>query len=288
MLCMRVAEGAVRTAANGAHVHVALHDPARPRGERVARIEPPAPDLRPIVERARAATSRAWLATLASRLGLPEPAGVDALHRLGAHRARYDADTILRSAPRDAGMVDVLRWQCHSWLRRGDVAGFPLVRSGRVVGIRLRVTATGEKRSLLGGREGAFVPDSIEPGEPLWLPEGPTDAAALLAIGLPAVGRPSARGGADAVLELVRSLRPRAVVVVADNDPANKQHAGQRGAADLAVRLALLVPHVRVILPPSCARDSRAAVVADARREDFEAAAAQAEPVEITVRKATS
>lgn len=278
-LCMRVSEGSVRTAANGAYVHVLRHDPNRPPRVPTVTIAPRPADLRPIVDRACAATPTSWIRDLATRLGLPLPAGVEALHRLGVHRAHYDADAILRLAPRDARGADKLRWQCRSWLRCDDVAGFPLVRRGRVVGIRLRVTATSEKRSLSGGREGAFLPDGIAAGAPVWISEGPTDAAALLAVGLTAVGRASATGGADAVVELVRSLRPPAVVVVADNDPGDKQHVGQRGAAELALRLALLVQDVRVCLPPDGTKDSRAAVIAGARRSDFERAAAMARPV---------
>ncbi|MBK9129955.1 MAG: hypothetical protein IPM13_19585 [Phycisphaerales bacterium] len=254
-------------------------DPNRRCGARIATIKPPPPDLRSIVECACAATPPSWLAALAERLGLLAPSGIEALRQLAAHRARYDAEAILRRAPRDVEAAARLGWQCRSWLRRADVAGFPMQHGSRVVGVRLRVTATAEKRSLSGCREGVFVPAGLEPGAPLWVVEGPTDAAAVLSIGLVAIGRPSATGGGDPVVDLVRELRPMSVVVVADHDAHG---VGQRGATDLAVRLALRVADVRVVLPPGGVKDSRAAVIAGARREDFEGAAAAAEPWRLT------
>lgn len=241
--CARVREGAVSTAKNGAFVHRLSDDPGRPRGPRVVTIEAPAPDLRTVVAAAVAATPASWIEHLANRLGMPAPGGVEALRRVGAHR------------------------------ERPTVAGFPMTRHGRVVGIRYR-SSSGSKWARKGGKEGAFVPTGIEAGAPLWLVEGPTDCAALLSVGLPTVGRPSASGN-DAVVELVRTLRPSAAVVIADHD--TNHDVGQRTAAELALRLVLLVPDVRTILPPGGAKDARAAIIAGARRSDFEAVAATAE-----------
>lgn len=251
LLCTKTEAGSIRPSRDGSGwLHVLQDDPARPRGPRTVKLEAPAPDLRPIVERAIAATPESWLERLANRLGLPAPGGVEALRMLGAHR------------------------------ERPDVAGFPMTRRGRVVGIRYRSTS-GSKWARKGGKEGAFVPTGLDPGSPVWIVEGPSDAAALLAIGLQAIGRPSATGH-DVVVEAVRTLKPPACVVVADHDV--EHDVGQRTADELATRCALLVPSVMIVLPPGDAKDSRDAVRAGARRVDFLAQVAKVQPVRLAVR----
>ncbi len=244
-------------------------------------VPPPPPDLRQLVERAVAATPASWLETLACSLQLPMPSGVDALRRLGAHRARYCTDGILRLSPRSEDDAARLRRQL-AWLARADVAGFPMHVGNPVAGIRLRETASGRKSALAGGREGVFCPADLANSPTLFVVEGPTDATAALALGFPALGRPSATGGADAVVDLVRRLRLRAVVLVADRDTDSNQHVGERGADELATRLALLVPDVRVILPPLGAKDLRDAVMRGACVEDFESPARATPPFRIT------
>lgn len=277
VLCTRVEVGSKRPSRDGSGwLHVLQDNPTTTRGTRTVTLDPPPPDLRPIVEDAAVTTPAAWLASLAESLGLRSSSGAAALRRLGAHRPRYAVDALLLLSPRDEQQALDLRRQC-AWLARADaIAAFPMQRRGRIVGVRLRDARTGRKLALRGGREGAFVPDGVVPGEPTWIVEGPTDCAAVLSIGLPSIGRPSATGH-DAVVELVRAVRPAAVVVVADRDGDHNARVGQRTADDLAVRLALLVPDVRTILPPGGAKDARAAVIAGAGRPDFEAAAAAAE-----------
>ena len=63
----------------------------------------------------------------------------------------------------------------------------------------------------------------------VFVTEGPSDAAALLSVGLDVVGVPSAGGCADLLARLVRRLEPEDVVIVADGDGP-----GQRGAMTLA------------------------------------------------------
>src|SRR5262249_55410352 len=67
--------------------------------------------------------------------------------------------------------------------------------AGEVIGI-LRRFRDGKKRAMKGGQRGIYVPASWREdfGETL-VPEGPSDVAALLTVGLRAVGRPSCTGG---------------------------------------------------------------------------------------------
>jgi len=119
-----------------------------------------------------------------------------------------------------------------------------------------------------GGREGLFLPEG-EPAECLFLPEGPTDTAALLSLGFFAVGRPSCQGGVSHAVGYVRRHRPRQVVVVADADTP-----GQDGARRLAAVLRALARDVRLLMPPPPHKDVRDWVRDGATKQDIEAAVA--------------
>ena len=155
--------------------------------------------------------------------------------------------------------------------------------AGEICGVRLRL-ANGRKLSIRGGHEGLFTP-SLEPApkgpesigdmlrrcfpelQALLIPEGPTDTAALLDLGFPAVGRPSCRGGAALVIELCKRFQPRRVVVVSDADTP-----GRAGAEALARRLRAYVPDVRIIEPPAGVKDIRAWKAVGASQADIQAA----------------
>jgi hypothetical protein len=124
---------------------------------------------------------------------------------------------------------------------------------GRVLGIRLRLE-NGRKFAVTGGREGLFIPTGL-PDSPttLFVAEGATDCAALLDLGLSAVGRSSCTGGTRLLVELVARRRPGRVVIVADAD-----EPGQRGADALACVLCAYVRDVRIITPPAGVKDARA------------------------------
>ena len=123
--------------------------------------------------------------------------------------------------------------------------------SGLVKGIRLRLP-DGRKLSVRGGHEGLFIPADLPSGESLLICEGPTDTAALLDLGFPAVGRPSCLGGVRLLVDLVHRHKPPEVVIVADGDSP-----GRRGAEALAAVLVAHVPRVRVIEPPAGIKDAR-------------------------------
>lgn len=82
--------------------------------------------------------------------------------------------------------------------------------------------AGGNKLSLKGGTPGVYFHDAdfIMGDSPLFVVEGGTDTAALLSIGVLAIGRPSCVGGGRIVAELLRKIlgTKTPVVVVAEND----------------------------------------------------------------------
>jgi len=156
-----------------------------------------------------------------------------------------------------------------SWSARHRAWAFPMSNAaGDLLGIRLRLPG-GKKLAVRGGKEGLFLPEGLTGGSPhpnplpmgegtelptadcpvpttLLIAEGPTDTAALLDLGFSAVGRPSCTGGVTLLVELVRTLKPSGVVIVADADAP-----GQRGAETLAAVLVAYAASVRIVAPPS-------------------------------------
>ena len=128
----------------------------------------------------------------------------------------------------------------------GDTWTFPMVNERQVpVGIRTRLS-NGDKRSVFGSRNGLFIPHDFAPnGGPLVICEGATDTAAMLSLGLCAVGRADCGTG-------LRYLKPlcagRAVLIIGDNDVP-----GRFGAHQLADSL----DNARVVFPPDHIKDAR-------------------------------
>jgi len=204
---------------------------------------------------------------LVALVGHDRPRDRDDLGRLAA-RWRLPEDS-----PRLAELADSLGLTPGSlsrlsvgWSPDRRCWSFPMVNvHGNVVGIRLR-WSDGRKRSVRGGREGLFIPiDPEVAGGRLLIGEGPTDAAALLDLGYCAIGRPSCTAGLKLVVELVQRQRPAEVIIVADNDVP-----GQRGARNLESVLAVYAPSVRIITPPSGAKDARAWLKRGATAADVE------------------
>jgi hypothetical protein len=129
---------------------------------------------------------------------------------------------------------------------------------GEIVGIRTR-SDRGAKRAIAGSRSGLFVPDRWLDDGPIYVCEGPTDCAALLTLGLNAVGRASCNEGGR---ELLAMRNGRSYVIVADNDKVG---------IDGARRLAALLGGAPMIRPPDGFKDVRAWVNAKATRADVEA-----------------
>lgn len=146
-----------------------------------------------------------------------------------------------------------------AWAEEHGAWAFPMVDCNRrLTGIRLR-NERGEKWAVRGGKNGLFVPRSrVPPGGRAYICEGPTDTAALLSIGLFAIGRPSCNEGAAILGELLPRLSIREAVIVADHDRDKSAPDGRTfnpgvdGAVGLSARLP--VPNC-IWLPPT--KDAR-------------------------------
>jgi len=104
-----------------------------------------------------------------------------------------------------------------------------------------------------GSRRGLLIPTRWwEMPGPVYLPEGPTGVAALLANTCCAIGRPTAHQH-PYLATLLRSVPERQIIVYGDNDVAGRKGA-ERCVDDL--RKALHRP-VDVIFPPPEFKDVR-------------------------------
>lgn len=235
------------------------------------------------VESGRPARNGGWLHGLGERRGPPGRRVALALPARPAGTRWLDAEAYHRGllAKRDAGELDALAellgvapgaldGLAAAWDESAGAWAFPMRDgAGRVVGIRLRAE-DGRKWAVRGSREGLFYRPDLA-GSELFICEGPTDTAAGLSLGLPAVGRPSCAGAVEQTVALCRRLRVRQVTVIADNDPPHRRpdgavwYPGREGTGRLVRALGL---PWRLVLPP--AKDLRAWVKAGAPRALFE------------------
>jgi len=144
------------------------------------------------------------------------------------------------------------------WSQEHKAWGFPMRDGeGHICGIRLR-RPDGSKYAVTGSRQGIFFPCMQFPFNRVFLVEGPTDVAALIDIGIYAIGRPSCSGGVDAVLGTIRRLKIRGAVIIADNDcdreiAGHKYNPGYDGAQRLAEHLP--IPYCIMSFPCKDARE---------------------------------
>lgn len=148
--------------------------------------------------------------------------------------------------------------------------------SGEIIGTAYR-NGAGRKDFAVGGKRGLILPWPLEAyagttaGAPVFVAEGASDTAALLSIGLDAIGVAMAGACGPMLAELIAD---RHVVIVADND-----EAGRRGARKIGETLRNVCRSVRIIKAPLGAKDARQAVVKGAGPEAFMALVAQADPL---------
>jgi hypothetical protein len=166
----------------------------------------------------------------------------------------------LRSLSRDTGLsVEALSQVGCGW--NGVRYTFPERDAEcNVIGILARRT-DGRKRCLKGSKRGVIVPEGFDDlMEPVLIVEGPTDTASCWMMELPAMGRPSNRGGSEYLAKLVGD---REVIVVGENDrrmnDGKEQFPGRDGARDTARSIAdQLGRPIGWALPPSDHKDVRA------------------------------
>lgn len=146
-----------------------------------------------------------------------------------------------------------------TWHLEKNALAFPMFDEHRnEIGIRLR-NERGFKWAVTGSRNGLFIPKEINPQLVTLLPEGPTNTAALLSIGIQAIGRPNVSAGNDTLSKCLKFFKIKRAVVVADNDEL-KQLGNREGRPGIegAIKLQkeLKVPTV-IWMPPSPLKDAR-------------------------------
>ena len=162
-----------------------------------------------------------------------------------------------------------------------EATTWPMVDSfGKCVGLRLR-SHDNNKWSYRGGRAGIFVPDGMTTAvNRLYVCEGPTDTAAMLSIGLDAIGRASCNGNVATVANFVKMLGCNDVVVVADYDAP-----GQTGANKLANVLVTVAECVRIITPGRPGDDVRSVIARGSTLGYFDGLAFEAMPMTMGIRR---
>lgn len=142
--------------------------------------------------------------------------------------------------------------QCHTFPEVCD--------AGKIIGISRRF-ANGTKKSMFSSRRGLTLPTDWQemPGT-IFVVEGPTDAAAMIASGLCAIGRPSNSGGFRFLRALLERIPDRCIVVVGENDQKPNGLWPGKSGADMIANLLMkyLKRPVKSSLPPPTAKDVRA------------------------------
>lgn len=240
-ICQRI-ESEFRVGEAGALHRVGTGQPSA----QIARIgeawRPPPhspPDFEALQRRLAAGSGPELLHPLAQGLGVPGTA----LKRLGT--AGVTGPTLR--------LVNVYRGPV-AWttpMRRPD---------GFIIGVRVRVP-DGSKFCVRGSKLGLFIPAALSvEGERLFVAEGESDTAALLAVGIDAIGRPGCRSVVRHTLSFVRTARPCEVVVVLDNDGP-----GRDGGRALAGELSRRTPfRISTLTPPVDFKDVRDWIIAGA------------------------
>ena len=195
----------------------------------------------------------AWQADAHTKAAAPAPTvNVDWLKLTTTFRSELTTSRLTNFATSLGLSIDSLIRLNVGWSTWHRAYSFPMRSAdGSIVGVRLR-KPTGFKYCVRGSRSALFIPDGLETTSTLCITEGPTDCAALLDMGLVAVGRPSCSGGVSLLVRLVRRLLPREVIVVADGD-----QPGQVGAKTLASELSSLSVELRIVAPPLGVKDAR-------------------------------
>jgi hypothetical protein len=132
-----------------------------------------------------------------------------------------------------------------TWAQPYNAWAFPMFDGrGCMVGIRLR-SESGHKWAVAGSRQGIFVPQCDRKPR-VYLTEGPTDTAAVISLGMFAIGRPSCQCGAIDVAATLEAFGAREAVIVADSDRPGLEGA-QRLAGALPVPCCIYLPPTKDI-----------------------------------------
>jgi hypothetical protein len=138
---------------------------------------------------------------------------------------------------------------------------------GKVIGIGLRLSHESKKSSMRRSQRGLIFPldladrvanSPVAPGVRLVV-EGPSDVAAVMTMGLAAVGRPNNFGGGAEIARLLKVI-PKAdrVIIVGEHDRKEDGHwPGQEGARRVARDAAAIGSRLQIAFPESGTKDTR-------------------------------
>lgn len=201
---------------------------------------------------------------------VPEPPKVDGLPLMRRWQSQTKPEFIRGHAEQLGVKAYALIEMGVAWASEEEAFAWPMRNStGNIQGIRLR-SVDGKKWSVTGAGSGIFLP-WCEPQMTVFLPEGPTDTAALLSLNLYAIGRPSNSGGVNELNATIKRLGIRRAVVLSDNDEDKFRPDGSmyNPGHDGAVRLSeqLEIPNCIITLPT---KDSREFLGAGGTREMLE------------------
>jgi hypothetical protein len=132
--------------------------------------------------------------------------------------------------------------------------------AGMIIGVSTR-DPKGDKRQLTGSHRGLIYDPAMPLEGTILIPEGASDVATALSMGLAAVGRPSNCGGAEHLADLLKTalLDGAKVVLLGENDrKEDGRWPGKEGAEAVAKRLRVAWgAAVPILYPPDGAKDLR-------------------------------
>jgi hypothetical protein len=171
-------------------------------------------------------SSRSYQPPYASR---PKTLEIDASAMIN----RWESETTSRQLESFGGSLGVASGALHNlracWDENKQAWAFPMYGAdGKICGIRLRYD-NGEKKSVYGSQQGVFASFRVAPDKIAYLPEGPTDCAALMTLGLFAIGRPSAncgKNGANQIRAILKRFEVSRIIIIADNDTRKRKKFG--------------------------------------------------------------
>lgn len=127
-------------------------------------------------------------------------------------------------------------------------------RDLEVTGMRVRGEHGSGRWSVDGSKAGLIVPASFRLGPRLFVTEGESDLAALLAIGITGVARPGCRQCSQILADMARG---RELVIFRDDDRDGKENWGWKGATSLVERCAKVAKLAVAIAAPEGYKDLR-------------------------------
>lgn len=148
------------------------------------------------------------------------------------------ADATIWKLSKQLGLsVDTLSKFCVGW--DGEAYTIPCYTGFQEMNGIMRRWPDGSKKWVTRSRNGLFIPKMKSIEGNVFIPEGFSDAAALVELGFRAIGRPNCEVGLEGIKDFIADNPNIAMItVVGDNDPDNVHgDVGQRGAERLVREL---------------------------------------------------